>query len=439
MRLKALSVLSVMALAVITTACEKSSPSRPSDVQAASASAESVTDARTGVTMVAAQPVSPAANAQITYASQPITMTVTNGVTTGTTALTYAFEVASDTGFSNRVYSKDGVAQGTGGRTSLAIDKLPGAKTYYWRVRINSGSASGPNSAVRAFVVGPEVVLGIPVPSSPTQGGTAFAPIALTVNNITRSGPAGQISYRFQISESSSFADLVFDGTATEQGGPGGQTSISVTANLTDGGTYQWRAQALDPTNGLTTTFSGVSTFRAQLFSMQRAVIHHSPSDLGSWPETAKITSLVFTGDAMVLDFDKRDGPDRWPDEPFGSGDIQYSLGMCLNIGGQWHCSAPIQFWHGRELEASGRPDEIALNWFYDGARWGVMAGHQPSFGETIGMFVGAGNLRGRNAPGFVDCPRVCERSNVVLFPFPGDDFVSVPLSSPARAFLRRP
>ena len=149
--------------------------------------------------------------------------------------------------------------------------------------------------------------------------------------------------------------------------------------------------------------------------------MHSSPSDLGSWPETAKITSVALNPDGMAVDFDRRDGPDRWPDEPFGSGSIEYTLGMCLNINNHWECSAVVQFWYGRELSAGGRPDEVGLNWFYDVGRWGIMTGYQPSRGEVVGFFVGAGNLRGRNDPGYVTCPRICERSNVVLVPFADD------------------
>ena len=76
-------------------------------------------------------------NQQFKYAEQPLTLTVKNAVSTGTTALTYSFEVATDAAFANKVYSKDGVAEGSG-QTSLKIDMLPGpgAKSYFWRARV---------------------------------------------------------------------------------------------------------------------------------------------------------------------------------------------------------------------------------------------------------------------------------------------------------------
>jgi hypothetical protein len=45
------------------------------------------------------------------------------------------------------------------------------------------------------------------------------------------------------------------------------------------------------------------------------------------------------------------------------------------------------------------------------------MVGYQPSEGETVGIFVAAGDLR-NNHYSLATCPRVCEVSNVVLLPF---------------------
>ena len=108
-----------------------------------------------------------------------------------------------------------------------------------------------------------------------------------------------------------------------------------------------------------------------------------SPQDFAKWAETAKITSVDFTGGLFNVDFDKRTSPDRWPDVPFGDGNLQYTLGMCVKPGGQWYCSAVVQFWFGRELTAGGSPNQVGINWFYDPARWAdrgassFVAGHE--------------------------------------------------------------
>jgi len=420
MKLKSLTVVSALALLVVTTACEKS-PTRPSSADTGAAGpassvtdATSVTDAKTGVSLTAPTPVSPADNALIRFADQPVRLVIGNGVTTGSTALTYTFEVATDSGFANKVYTKDGVAEGGGGQTSLTIDKLAGAETYFWHARSNSGATQGLYSNARSLTIGPEVVLGTPVLAAPGANATVGGNPTLTVNNVTRSGPAGQIVYRFEVADSSSFATIVFVQTVAEQSGA--STAVTVSATLNDKATYWWRVQASDPSNAVTSSLSTANPFQVQLFSMAQAIIHDSPPDLGSWPETAKITSIDITPRAFLVDFDLRTGPNRWLDVPFGAGDLQYTLGMCFFINAQWHCSAVVQFWFGRTLEDSAPPTDVAKEWFYD-ARWGPMTGHQPVPGEIVGIFVGAGNLRDASYTR-ASCPRICERSNVALIPW---------------------
>jgi hypothetical protein len=418
MTLKVLGICAC-ALAVAAAACEKNSPATPSNVDTTTAAA-TVVDATTGVTLTVPTPVSPTSNQQIKFADQPVTLTVKNAVSTGKAALTYTFEVATDGAFANKVYSKDGVAEGSG-QTSLKIDKLAGDKTYFWRSHATSGSLSGPNSAVRSFVVGPEVVLQAPVPVSPGNGGSASGSPTLVVQNVGRSGPVTQIFYRYEVATSAAFGTLVFANTIAEQAG--GQTSLTIAlpAN-TPAGTFFWRVQASDPASGVTSPTSAVFSFRYQPFDMHQAVIVDNPTDLANWGETAHIQSVNFSPGAFEVEFDKRDSPDRWRDQPFGDGSLQYTLGICVNPNGgnQWYCSAPVQFWHGRELSASGPPSEVGRNWFYDG-RWNPIVGYQPTNGETVGIFVGSGNLRDQTfGPG--TCPMVCERSNVAMVSWHNDD-----------------
>jgi hypothetical protein len=313
------------------------------------------------------------------------------------------------------VYTKDGVPQGANGQTSLVIDKIGPAKSYFWRARTNSGSTPGPYSKVRGLAIGPEVILQAPVLGDPASNATVGASPTLSVNNVQRTGPAGPIVYLFQISDQSNFSSIVYNASANERTDLA-YTSHTVTIAL-DAKTYWWRVQASDPSNGVTTAFSSANPFTVQPFDMRQASIVGSPPDLGSWGETAKITSIEFTGGAFLVDFDKRTGPGRWPEAPFGNGGVQYTLGLCFNLNGHWYCSAAVQFWDGRELSASGRASDVSFEWFYDPARWGPMTGHQPADGEIVGIFVGAGNLRNTSYTG-PSCPRVCERSNVALVPW---------------------
>ena len=161
MKLKLFTTWSALALLASATACTKASPTRPSDETASTAStsaSSSVKDAVTGITLTSPTPISPTANQQFKYAEQPLTLTVGNALSTGSTPLNYTFEVASDAAFANKVFTKDGVAGGSA-QTSLKIDTLPGpaAKSYFWRARVSSGNLAGPYSAVRGFSVGAAV------------------------------------------------------------------------------------------------------------------------------------------------------------------------------------------------------------------------------------------------------------------------------------------
>jgi hypothetical protein len=413
MNLKSVRLLTAIVCLVAAGACEKKAPTAPATTSASSAETASVTDVKLGITLTAPVAVSPANNQQIRFSDQPIKLVVTSAVSTGSNSLTYTFEVANDAAFTSIAATKSGTAAGD--QQTATLDKLGGAKTYFWRARASSSGLSGPNSAPRSFQIGPEVVLQAPVLAFPSQNGTLNGSPRLTVNNVGRSGPVGQVSYRFEVADSSSFGHVVYSGTAAEQGGS--QTTIQLGASaLTSGNTYYWRVQASDSPSGVSSDTSAVSAFKYVAFDMRDATIVDSPRDLGFWAETAKITRVDFSDGYVVVDFDRRDGPNRWPDSPWGRpGDsVEYCLGMCLNINDHWYCSAPIQFWFGRDLEAGGRADQVGINWFYPPA-WGPMSGHQPDWGETVGIFVAVGSTR-HNVDGTDSI--IHERSNVLLLPF---------------------
>ncbi len=281
------------------------------------------------------QPTSPNDGQQITYAVQPVTLTAQNAVTTSSTPLTYTFQVATDAGFTNVVYTKADVPQGTGQTTSLTIGTLPGKTTYYWRVQPFTGSFAGLPSKPRSFAVGPQVVLQAPVGISPSASGFVGGSPTLTVTNVDRTGPAGPLTYQFDVADSPDFSHIVFTTSVAEQSG---QTSAKVTASLA-AATYYWRVQVTDATNGVTSPFMAASSFQVQLFSMSQATMIQLPGNLATWAQTANITLVDFLGYSFRVDFDKRDGPGRWPDVPFHGGPdyLEYTLGMCLNISSQWY------------------------------------------------------------------------------------------------------
>jgi hypothetical protein len=154
-------------------------------------------------------------------------------------------------------------------------------------------------------------------------------------------------------------------------------------------------------------------------FDLNQSILLNSPDDLASWPITTTITDVNITAAGIHVDFSKRDGPGRWPDvtPPGWSGPLEYTLGMCLDISGQWYCSSTIEYWNGLD-RSGGPPSQYALNWFYDPNRWAPMTYHQPATGETIGFFVCEGDCR-NNHSGSLSPLR--ERSNVVLVAMPTD------------------
>jgi hypothetical protein len=148
-------------------------------------------------------------------------------------------------------------------------------------------------------------------------------------------------------------------------------------------------------------------------------IVMNSPSDIGSWSETATITQLALYPDGVRIDFTKRDGAGSWPDVPFVTPgeDLQYTLWIVIRIGGQWYTSGCLQYWRGLD-RMGGPPSMYAANWYYDPGRWGAMSAHQPAVGEWVGFFVAAGNERNVTDH---SATMVLERSNIVVVPFPTD------------------
>lgn len=379
------------------------------------------------VSFVAPIASGPVAGASLKFSDQPITLVLTNGVATSGT-LTYSVDVATDNAFANKVVSKPGIVPSTGPTTSVVLPVLNGNQTYYWRAFSVSGSASTAAQAPKSFYVGPNVTLTPPVIESPSGGVVQSVTPTFTVADVGRTGtPGGTIFYDFQVASDSGFTNIIADsGQVSEQPA---QTSWTSTVSL-GGSNYSLRVQALDPADSVTTPFTTTS-FQVQPFDVTKAIMMANPGNfMVSWAQTANITSVDFEPDYFYVAFDKMNGPDRWPDVPFGTGTLQYTLGLCENLygQGQWYCSAAIQYWFGRD---NGASTNVGGDWYYDPARWGPLAGYQPQNGEIVGIFVGAGNLRDvTDGSGSY----VLERSNVLLMPFGGQ----FSLSSAARRLLNK-
>lgn len=366
------------------------------------------------VTFTSPQASGPASGFSYKFKDQPITLVITNAVRTASATVTYAVEVAADAAFTQKVFARDGIPEG-GGMTSVTISSLPassGDVTYYWRSTATIDGVASQPTATRSFVVQQQIVVNAPVLSAPANASTTTeVRPTFVVRNATRQGAVGAITYKFQVSRESEFSSLLFDATVPEASG--GLTSWTPGSDL-PAGTIYWRVQARDDANGEASGFATPRSLVVEEFDVRKAVFWANPAGIADWPQTARITSVDFSTGYVLVDFDRRMGPNPWPETGNAFfGPIQYTLGMCFRLSGQWHCSAPTRFWVGRDLEASGPASEIADNWYYDPARWGPMAGHQPAQGELIAIWVGQGNLRD-----VANGARINERSNFAMVRF---------------------
>jgi hypothetical protein len=228
-------VLALVALLPLAAACETSKSSNPLS--------PSVAGPIPGVDITPPTPLQPTVNANVESDQQPITLLIENASSNGQRPLTYRVEVAADAGFSTMVFSKDNIAPGGNGRTSVNLsDKLASDRTYFWRARAQDGANTGPFSAAVKFSVVTPVVIGAPTLVSPANGATVDQnPPHLIFNNAPVSGPAGAVSYLIQVATDQAFTQVVF----TEQGGFGSnQTQVTPTASLVTSTTFYWRVRA---------------------------------------------------------------------------------------------------------------------------------------------------------------------------------------------------
>src|SRR3954471_20150190 len=102
-------------LALSLGACQTSKSSNPT--------APTVAGPIPGVNISAPALLEPAQGFKFKESEQPIRLVIQNSTTNGVRPLTYTFEVASDTGFSTKVFSRSNVTPGDG-KTTVQIDKL---------------------------------------------------------------------------------------------------------------------------------------------------------------------------------------------------------------------------------------------------------------------------------------------------------------------------
>jgi hypothetical protein len=146
-----------LAVLLVAGACSKSSPTSPTP-----AATTAVVDASLTGSVTTPRPLTPANGAAIANLAQPVTLTVQNALVTKTGSTTYTFEVATDSAFTAKVQTKDGVTEGSGGQTSIKLDALAPAKDYYWHARAIAGGTTGVFGAIYKFTIGPAIAINAP-------------------------------------------------------------------------------------------------------------------------------------------------------------------------------------------------------------------------------------------------------------------------------------
>lgn len=248
---KTLQALIGVLAALTLTACEHTkseNPLRPS-----------VAGPIPGVNVLAPAPIEPKDNQKIAVETQPITLVVSNGSTNGVRPLSYLFEVAADQGFTSKVFTREGVAPGTDGKTLLKLpEALAPERTYYWRAKAQDGANESVWGALAFFTVYTPIVLGKPIPQDPIQGvtTTSLQPQFKWLN-LPRTGPAGPVVYEIQLSENSAFASTVGVWALDEQPN---STRLTCPVPLSNSKQYFWRVRGFEAST--TGPWSDTATFR---------------------------------------------------------------------------------------------------------------------------------------------------------------------------------
>lgn len=415
-----LSALSVCTAVVALTACETSKSSNPLS--------PAVAGPIPGVEISAPKILEPAVGAKIAVDEQPLSLLIENSSSSGVRPLSYVFEVATDAGFTNKVFQREGISPGEGGRTTLRLpDPLATGRSYFWRAHAEDGANSGPFSAAANFNVFTPIIIQEPVPVQPALNSTvtSLRPDFI-VNNAAHSGPVGALTYTLEVADSFAFTNRVAVVSTGEQPNA---TRFSLPEDLKYSSVYYWRVRVNDPTTA--GPWSVVAAFAtgaappvvpdpipvpggggdAGDFAMSKVRIIGGSPDVRSWPVTASITSLAMSGGTFHIDYTKRCG---WPGVDIGGALQEATIWMFEKIGGQWYGTGAERLRPCQADKGLARPSDIASGWFYS-PQWAPMTGYVPARGETVGFMVTAGSTRADgNAP-------VRERSGVVLVAWPGD------------------
>jgi hypothetical protein len=236
--MKTLKVLCAASLSVAMAACAVEKSSTPL--------APTVAGPIAGVNITAPKPLEPSSGAQIPGDKQPLTLLLENASSSGQRPLSYLFEVATEPGFSNRVFAQDSVPPGDNGRTSLKLPaNLAMGKVYYWRAKALDGANESPYSNPADFNIYTPVSFDVPGLVSPINNDKVSSQRpTFAFTNAPRQGSPLIVSYVIEISSDSAFATKVAVWQLDERPGP--QQTFPSAADLPGGVQLYWHVRAFE-------------------------------------------------------------------------------------------------------------------------------------------------------------------------------------------------
>jgi len=254
-------------VAAVGCGSNPASPAAPGNNGSSSGSSST-----SSASIAAPKPLAPANNAQVKNSDQPITLTALNAITTGGSGTTYTFEISSDSSFGAKFQTKDAVPEGANGQTSVKLDALPASSDYFWHVRATGGGTSGVFGPVFKFTIGPAITVSAPSPIAPLTGSAVLTTVRPTFRsaNAAKTGTNNPITYKFEISTSSTFASTVTSGTVSEGNG---ETDYIPNVDLPVNTNLFWRVTANDGADGIASAASSVQIFSINPPPSQAAVL----------------------------------------------------------------------------------------------------------------------------------------------------------------------
>jgi len=236
--MKTLKVLSAAALSILIAACAVEKSETPL--------APTVAGPIAGVQITPPKPLEPASGAQIPGDRQPLTLLIENASSNSPRPLSYLFEVATEPGFSNRVFAQDNVPPGDAGRTALQLPStLTMGRVYYWRAKALDGANESPFSNPNDFNVYTPVGFDKPTLIAPINNDkTTSQRPNFAFSSAPRQGSPVSVSYVLEISSDSAFVSKVAVWQFNEL--PGSQQTFASAADLPGGVQLFWHARAFE-------------------------------------------------------------------------------------------------------------------------------------------------------------------------------------------------